>query len=127
MSDRTKAGFGLAAFFVLASFPVWQVLARADEVPAPDLELPATATQCVEDTQYMRASHMELLNEWRDRVVRRGEHTYTSSLSGETFEISLTGTCLQCHENKETFCDSCHDYADVEPTCWNCHVEQGEN
>ncbi len=69
----------------------------------------------------MRANHMRLLNDWRDLVVREGERTYTAA-DGKVYEISLTGTCLKCHSNKETFCDRCHDYAGVTPSCWNCHI-----
>jgi hypothetical protein len=121
MGDRAKAGAGLAVFLVLVLFPVWQVFASADGVPTPELELPADAAACVEDTEYMRVNHMDLLNEWRDAVVRNGGRDHTSE-SGETFTMSLTGTCLDCHDNRETFCNACHDYADVEPTCWSCHV-----
>ena len=36
------------------------------------------------------------------------------------------GVCVKCHSNKERFCDRCHDYAGVKPTCWNCHIVPGE-
>jgi hypothetical protein len=37
--------------------------------------------------------------------------------------MSLTGTCIKaCHADKTVFCDRCHAYAGVTPTCWNCHV-----
>ena len=30
---------------------------------------------------------------------------------------------LGCHENKAAACDSCHDYLQVQPYCWDCHVD----
>ena len=122
MSDRTKVLFGLAAFLILAGFPMWQTLGAEGETVRPELELPEDETECVEDTEYMSARHMELLNEWRHALVRDGETEYTST-SGETWDISLTGTCMDCHDNRETFCTRCHDYANVAPRCWACHVE----
>ncbi len=35
--------------------------------------------------------------------------------------MSLTLTCLECHSNKDKFCDRCHDYLRVSPGCWDCH------
>jgi hypothetical protein len=122
MGDRAKALTGLAAVLILAAFPMWQTLVAADEAGRPELELPEDETQCVEDTEYMSARHMELLNQWRNAVVREGETEYTST-SGETYTISLTGTCMDCHDNREAFCTRCHDYSNVAPRCWSCHIE----
>ncbi len=122
MSDRVKALAGLGFVLVLVAFPTWQTLGAAGDAGRPELELPENETQCIEETEYMSARHMELLNEWRNAVVREGETEYTST-AGETYTISLTGTCMDCHDNRETFCTRCHDYANVAPRCWNCHIE----
>ena len=37
--------------------------------------------------------------------------------------MSLTNTCLGCHSNKAQFCDQCHNYLEVTPYCWDCHVD----
>ncbi len=74
----------------------------------------------------MRASHMELLDQWRDTVVRDNQRTYVSKLSGKEFEMSLQKTCGDCHSNKAEFCDACHDYTAVQPYCWTCHLEPQE-
>jgi hypothetical protein len=74
----------------------------------------------------MRAEHMQLLNDWRDEVVREGMHEHTSTLTGEHFSKSLVKTCMKCHESKEKFCDKCHDTLDVNPYCWDCHVAPKE-
>jgi len=71
----------------------------------------------------MRASHMDLLNQWRDDVVRVGNRDYKSTLTGKTFDMSLSRTCMDCHSNKADFCDRCHDFLSVDPYCWDCHVE----
>ena len=76
---------------------------------------------CVEGKEFMRANHMKMLNDWRDESVREGRRTYTAK-DGQTFEKSLTGTCIQCHTNKEQFCDRCHNYVGAKPTCFSCHI-----
>ena len=42
---------------------------------------------------------------------------------GKTYNMSLSNTCMDCHDNKAEFCDRCHDYASVRPYCWDCHIE----
>jgi len=121
MNDRAKIIAGFAVFVLLAAFPVWRTLAVATKTAPPKLELPEDAKRCIEDTQYMNAYHMDLLNRWRDAVVRNGEKFTT--VSGEKVEMSLEKTCLKCHSNAEAFCTRCHDYANVQPTCWACHIE----
>jgi hypothetical protein len=73
----------------------------------------------------MKANHMDLLNEWRDLVVRDGKRIY-DSFDGKEYIMSLSNTCMDCHSNKSEFCDSCHDYSGVIPYCWDCHVEPEE-
>ena len=126
MSDKGKIIAGLVIFLVLATFPIWYAVGTAGAAAAPDRELPTNAKECVRDTAYMTANHMDLLNQWRDAVVRDGETEYTSP-SGATHVMSLTGTCLACHNNTETFCARCHTYADVQLDCWDCHLESKGN
>ena len=125
MGDKGKIVFGLAIFVILITFPFWGRLAAGDaEAARPELEYPVNETACVEDTPFMTANHMDLLNQWRDDLVRDGVSEYTSS-TGETYLKSLTKTCLNCHEDRDAFCTRCHDYADVQPTCWECHTTPG--
>ncbi|NNL75212.1 MAG: sulfate reduction electron transfer complex DsrMKJOP subunit DsrJ, partial [Desulfobacterales bacterium] len=91
----------------------------------PELKLTEkakAAKECIRDTEYMRAEHMQLLDEWRHAVVRNAERVYVNS-SGKEFNMSLSNTCLDCHSNKAEFCDRCHDYASVKPYCWDCHID----
>ena len=125
MPDRGKIRLGIAIFVILVTFPFWGRLAAGDALPGrAELEYPSDADACVEDTPFMRASHMDLLNQWRDDLVRTGVTEYTST-TGETYLMSLTKTCLDCHEDRDAFCTRCHDYADVQPTCWECHTTPG--
>jgi hypothetical protein len=126
MRDKVTILAGLAVFLGLVSFPVWHSLGDTEDTMRPDLELPADASECIEPTAFMTANHMELLNQWRNAVVRDNQQDYTSS-SGERHVMSLTGTCLDCHSDRETFCDRCHTYADVQPTCWHCHLAPEED
>lgn len=121
MSDVAKIIIGLVIFICLITGPVWYVLANRSAASGPELEIITEEENCVEPVPYMRANHMDLLNDWRQSVVREGDRSYTSS-DGEKYDMSLTGTCLDCHSNKAEFCDRCHDYAGVKPDCWGCHI-----
>ncbi len=109
-------------FLVLATLPFWYSRVTGGAGQVPKLELPADKKQCVEATEYMRKNHVSLLQQWRDAVVREGKRTYTAR-DGKQYEMSLTGTCLQCHSNKANFCDRCHNYVRVSPNCFECHNE----
>lgn len=125
MSDKRRVILGLVILVVIVAFPLWYALPGGSG-PRPELEMPAGETQCVEHKEFMTANHMHLLNQWRDAVVREGKDTYTSEAYGKTFEMSLTRTCMNCHAKRETFCNRCHDYTDVHPYCWDCHLEPGD-
>jgi hypothetical protein len=121
MRDRGPILAGLAMVLAVVTWPVWRTVAAPPAAP-PALAKPVNQTQCVAPTAYMRASHMTLLRDWRETVVRTGVRT-TRTADGRTVRISLTGTCIRaCHTDKSKFCDRCHDYAAVKPTCWECHV-----
>ena len=122
MYDASKIVAGLAVFVVLATSPLWYNALNAASPEAPALQQPTNeSTECVEETGYMRANHMDLLDTWRDTVVREDVRTYTSE-AGKDYTMSLSDTCLDCHSNKEQFCDACHTYSAVTPYCWDCHV-----
>lgn len=127
MHDGWKIVAGLAVFVLLATSPLVYNAVSADQASAPELvDPPNGARQCVEDAAWMRSSHMDLLNDWRDAVVRDGRRDYTSGLTGAVHDMSLSRTCVGCHSNKDEFCDRCHTYMAVAPYCWDCHVEPEE-
>ena len=127
MFDSGKVIAGLIVFLILVTAPLWYgaISGRGGEVPELVLPVELEGQDCIRDTEYMRASHMDLLNQWRDDVVRKGERVYEAP-DGRRYVMSLQNTCMSCHYNKTEFCDRCHDYMSVEPYCWQCHVEPQE-
>jgi hypothetical protein len=123
MKDKNKILAGLVVFIALFTLPFWFNMGKA--APAPELELTEKAKAakvCVMPTEYMKAEHMQLLDVWRHNVVRNAERAFVNP-EGKLFNMSLSNTCLDCHSNKEKFCDRCHDYASVRPYCWDCHID----
>jgi hypothetical protein len=129
MYDAKKIVPGLLIFLALVTFPFW--FSRGKAAPPPDLKLDTPVIQklekkrCIESKAYMSARHMRLLDDWRWAVVRDGERFYQAS-EGKEYVMSLSGTCLNCHSNKEQFCDRCHTYEAISPTCWSCHTAPQE-
>jgi len=98
--------------------------------------------KCVKEKDYMTGHHMDVLNEWRNAVVR-GDDTEPAEINGQPCAMSLTGTCMGCHTSRENFCYKCHEYANVLPfqspcessgderprgiLCWDCHDESKGN
>ncbi len=129
MNDRGKIIAGLAIFIAIVTLPFWFNMGKAAPVPEPKLTAKAKAAkECVESTAFMRAEHMQLLDVWRDTVVREAKRVYVTE-KGKEYMMSLSNTCLDCHSNKTEFCDRCHDYASARPYCWDCHIDnpKGEN
>lgn len=113
-SLRYMAAIGALAGMVMASV---SALAGVDK---PVLE-PGKGERCVEDTEFMRRNHMELLKHHRDQTMRLGIRTTRHSLK----------KCVECHASsrtgsvaasKEDFCAACHAYAGVKLDCWDCHA-----
>ncbi|MDR3699353.1 MAG: sulfate reduction electron transfer complex DsrMKJOP subunit DsrJ [Candidatus Sulfopaludibacter sp.] len=123
MRDRGLIYSALALFLGLVTFPAWHNLSAHVTGKGPEVRLPVNAKQCVAPVEYMRTSHMNLLIDWRETVVRTGRRDFTAA-GGKHYNMSLTPTCLeQCHGARKDFCDRCHDYAAVSPPCWNCHQD----
>ena len=88
----------------------------------------AQGEACVEDTEFMRRNHMELLKHQRDETTLKGVRSQQHSLK----------ECLSCHavygpdaiavtvSNPSHFCRSCHDYAAVSIDCFQCHASRPE-
>jgi len=125
MHDTGKIITGLIVFLVIITSPMWYHKASGTVPTIPDPKIISDSKVCVAPTDYMKVLHMDLLNEWRDDVVRRDDRFYLG-LDGKEYEKSLSHTCMDCHSNKSEFCDRCHDYTGVEPYCWDCHVEPRE-
>ena len=94
------------------------------DVPKPGIPDAIKGEQCVEDTDFMRKNHMDLLLHQRDETVHKGIRTKKHSLK----------ECFTCHVVKDNdnkpltvsspkhFCRECHDYAAVSIDCFQCHT-----
>jgi hypothetical protein len=114
---------GLVIFIVFVTFPLWYNGLNVGTVPKPDL--PVGQKECVAPAAEMRDNHMKLLNEWRDAVLRDNDRVNVK-VGGKEYRKGLQMACMQCHTDKEKFCDSCHTYAAVQPSCWDCHLTPAE-
>ena len=124
MYDAGKIIPGIIIAIVFFTFPFWGNFGKA--APPPKLKLPKEVKQCVEKTAYMRTSHMQLLNHWRNSVVRENNRVYVG-MGGKEYNMSLQNGCMKCHSSKAQFCDKCHNYLDIKPYCWDCHLAPKEN
>ncbi len=76
--------------------------------------------QCVEDPQWMRKNHMQVLLHQRDETVHQGIRDGKYSLKN----------CVECHASTrddsvlghpDSFCEGCHRYEAVKIDCFECH------
>ncbi len=132
--DGGKIVIGLAVFLAFALFPFYNNVGKVNAKPEPKTDTPAIQEwekqygkkECVESKDFMRREHMQLLNNWRDSVVREMYRKYVSTSNGKRFDMSLQNGCMHCHSNKKKFCDECHNYMAVKPYCWDCHIQPQE-
>lgn len=132
--DGGKILIGLMVFVGIATFPFYYNIGKVNAKPELKTDTPAIQAwekqygkkECVESKEYMRSEHMQMLNNWRDSVVRDMNRQYVSMTSGKKFNMSLQNGCLECHSNKKQFCDQCHNYMAVKPYCFDCHIQPME-
>jgi hypothetical protein len=125
MYDGGKIVAGIIIGIILLTFPIWY---QAGGYPEwPEVKLPEKEKQCIQERAYMKTNHMQLLDLWRDSVVRVGNRSYMA-FNGKVYNISLQNTCMSesCHAKKTEFCDRCHNYTGVVPYCWDCHLAPKE-
>ena len=113
----------LAAVACVLFSTLFSIVATAG-APRPDIPDAIKGEQCVEDTDFMRRNHMDLLLHQRDETVHKGIRTKKHSLK----------ECFTCHVVKDKdnkpltvsspkhFCRECHDYAAVSIDCFQCHT-----
>ncbi len=133
--DGGKIIVGLAVFLAFALFPFYNNIGAKHSKPDPKTDTPEIQEwaqqhggkkECVESKEFMRTEHMQLLNNWRDSVVRETYRQYVSTSNGDKFNMSLQNGCMHCHSSKKKFCDECHNYMAVKPYCWDCHIQPKE-
>ena len=100
----------------------------ASGVPMPVIPM-GQGENCVEDTDFMRRNHMDMLKHQRDETMIKG-------LRGEQYSLK---ECIACHavngpdskpvtvSSPQHFCRSCHDYAAVSIDCFQCHASRPES
>ena len=109
---------------VIIAIVVYSVSAYAG---APKPEIPkGKGDRCVEDTDFMRKNHMEILMHQRDETMHRGIRTKKHALK----------ECMECHAvyddsgqainhlNPKHFCVQCHEYTSVSIDCFDCHASK---
>jgi len=126
MYDGWKITIGLIVFVIIVTLPFTLSIGKDYVKPEPKIDTPEIQKmikkECIEPKQYMREMHIKILYAWKDYATRDGKRVYVAS-DGKKYTVSLQNTCMKCHSNKEKFCDECHNYVDVKPYCWNCHIE----
>ncbi|NTU54416.1 MAG: sulfate reduction electron transfer complex DsrMKJOP subunit DsrJ [Chlorobiaceae bacterium] len=122
------AVFVAVGFFLIAGHRGSASLTAADVVAQTPAAVgkgaPVDSAKCIMPVDYMRAHHMQVLDKWRKDSVRKGTRTFVNP-EGAHFDKSLN-TCMGCHGSNPMFCFMCHEYANVKPTCWNCHLSPME-
>ena len=121
---------GILVFLAIALFPFYSNFGKVNAKPEPKTDTPAIIEyekvngkkECIESKEWMRGEHMQILNQWRDSVVRDDNRGYISTSNGKRWNMSLQNGCMNCHANKKKFCDECHNYMAVKPFCWDCHL-----
>lgn len=121
MYDGKKIIPGLIIFVALVSFPLWHNVGSGKMNYVPKPKPPADKKECVEPKDYIRINHKNLLDDWKESVVRNGGTTYLAS-NKKKYLMSLNRTCMSCHTDKAEFCDQCHNYMGVTNKCWDCHI-----
>ena len=124
--DKGKIFLGLAIFLALVASPFWYNPVFGNGAAVPQPKPPAKEKgACVLPKAEMRSSHMQVIYDWRETVVRGGGRSVRLA-DGREMKMSLSNTCLGCHDNKKEFCDTCHGYLAVRPFCWDCHFDPKE-
>ena len=127
--NKRNIVIGIVVFILVVTTPLWLNIGRGADAAAPEMSYDTPAIKamgddahCIYDAEYMRTHHMEILAQWKEQAIRDGNREFVVP-DGTKYEVSLQNTCLECHSNYEDFCKKCHDYNDVTPNCWTCHVE----
>ena len=129
MYKPAKIIVALVIFLAIVTFPIWSSIGSDSVSPDVEISLDTPAINalgddatCIYDTDYMRANHMKVLDDWKVEVVRNGNRMIVTE-DGREYLASLQNTCFECHSNYEDFCLKCHEYSNVDPSCWECHLE----
>ena len=117
----------LIAMLLVATAILFALVSASVFAGAPKPDIPkGKGDKCVEDTDFMRKNHMEILLHQRDETMHKGIRTKKHSLK----------ECIECHAvydssgqaishlNSKHFCVQCHEYASVSIDCFDCHASK---
>lgn len=96
----------------------------AADVPFPMVPKAKAGSQCVDDPAFMRQNHMKLMTHQRDDTLRQGMRGGRYSLQGciDCHAVNDAAGKPVSHESSQHFCVACHEYAAVQPDCFQCHT-----
>jgi hypothetical protein len=113
--------------FILAGFALLFPLMGTADTPLPVIHEPeGEGVKCVEPEDVIRRNHMNFILHQRDETMHKGIRTSKYSLA----------ECIDCHvqpdengniasiDEKEHFCNACHEYAAVNIDCFECHADR---
>ncbi len=117
----------LRLFFILGGLMILLPAKSMADTPFPTIREPeGEGVKCVQPEEEMRRNHMDYILHQRDKTVHEGIRTETYSLA----------KCIDCHvepdesgkiakhDDKEHFCNSCHEYTSVQIDCFECHADR---
>ena len=117
----------LRTTFILAGLVLLFPVKGSAETPLPVIHEPeGEGVECVEPEDVMRRNHMNFILHQRDETMHEGIRTSKYSLA----------ECIDCHvqpdenghiasvDEKEHFCNACHQYAAVNIDCFECHADR---
>lgn len=126
MADTMTKRF-LRISLILTGLTLLFPLQGMADTPLPSINIPeGEGVKCVEPVDDIRRNHMKYLLHQRDKTVYEGIRTEKHSLAN----------CIDCHvqpneqgvlpthEDKEHFCNACHQYAAVQIDCFECHADR---
>ena len=95
---------------------------KSSRVPLPS-HVAEKGDKCVEDEDYMRRNHMNLLKHQRDETMHKGIRTTKYSLKNciECHASKKTNSVIGTTDGKDNFCQGCHSYVGVKLDCFECH------
>lgn len=117
----------LRTTFILAGLVLLFPVKGSAETPLPVIHEPeGEGVECVQPEDVMRRNHMKFILHQRDETMHEGIRTSKYSLA----------ECIDCHvqpdenghiasvDEKEHFCNACHQYAAVTIDCFECHADR---
>ena len=131
---RSFATIAATTLLALISLVRLAAVSAAGEEEGPTSRVPGPVIPagrgevCVEDTEFMRRNHMNLLMHQRDDTmvegIRGGKHSLKDCV--ECHAVAGADQLAVTAASPKHFCRSCHDYVAVQIDCFDCHASRPE-